>query len=438
MKTSDIILTANKNLLKNKIRSFLTILAIFVGSFTIILNSAISAGVNDYVDNQISAMGGDGYIEMMPAAMTDMMSAMMSSELKEYTDEKDRTNTSVSFSDEQIEKVENAEGMKRVIPIYMTSVDYITSDYTDKRYIASLNLAIEDESFHYDMVAGEIPKTDENSKYEIALNENYIKPLGFKSAEDAIGKEVKLGVPATIKCYTSVSRKDCQTIVTATITGVQSNGILSMGGPRMSLNLWNKVHEINTEGMPEESADTVYEMIAFADPEKVDSIKDYLKENGIIAMTIDDEVGTIRVFFDAILAILNIFGGIALVAAAIGIINTLFMAVQERTREIGLMKALGMSRAKIFLSFSIEAISLGFWGSLFGTAVSMVIGNVANMILHGEGMFLETFPTFNLVKFTPSVIVPIIILVMVIAFIAGTAPALKAAKKDPIDALRYE
>ena len=63
MKVSDIILTANKNLLKNKIRSFLTILAIFVGSFTIILNSAISAGVNDYVDAQINSMGGDGCLQ---------------------------------------------------------------------------------------------------------------------------------------------------------------------------------------------------------------------------------------------------------------------------------------------------------------------------------------------------------------------------------------
>ena len=87
MKISDIVLTANKNLLKNKIRSFLTILAIFVGSFTIILNSAISAGVNDYVDGQINAMGGEGYIEMMPTATMDAMASMMSSTVKEYTEE---------------------------------------------------------------------------------------------------------------------------------------------------------------------------------------------------------------------------------------------------------------------------------------------------------------------------------------------------------------
>ena len=114
------------------------------------------------------------------------------------------------------------------------------------------------------------------------------------------------------------------------------------------------------------------------------------------------------------------------------------MSVQERTREIGLSKALGLSRAKIFLSFSIEAISLGFWGSVFGTAVSMIIGYAVNNLVHTEGGLLADFPTFNLVEFSPEVIIPIIIIVMAIAFLSGTAPALKAPKKDPIDALRYE
>jgi len=436
MKTLDIIKTANTNLLRNKVRTFLTILAIFVGSFTIILNSAINAGVNDYVDGQIKAMGGDGYLEMMPTAALDAMSSMMGGTIKEYTEDKPGDSQAVYFKDEQIEEIKKIDGVKEFYPLYSTTEDYITSEKTDKRYNVSLNGVV--KGFELDLVAGKSPNLDDTGVYEIALNENYLEPLGFKDVEDAVGKTVTIAVPSTVKCYTSAKRSDCQTLVTATISGVQANGILSMGGPRVNMQLWNKIHEINSEGMPSESSDRFYQASAFVEPDKIDEIKEKLEKINVKAMTIDDEVGTIRIFLDAVLAILNIFGGIALIAAAIGIINTLFMSVQERTREIGLMKALGMSRLKIFFSFTAEAIALGFWGSLFGTGVSMLIGYGANAVLHNEGMFLESFPTFNLVKFTPEIIIPIVLLVMFIAFLAGTAPALKAAKKNPIDALRYE
>ena len=167
-------------------------------------------------------------------------------------------------------------------------------------------------------------------------------------------------------------------------------------------------------------------------------IKEKLEEIGLSAMTVEDIVGTIKTFFDVIITVFQIFGFIALLAAAIGIINTLFMSVQERTREIGLDKALGMSSARVFASFSLEAISLGFWGSVFGIVVSMVLGNIANIAFHAEGGFLEAFPTFNLATYTWTNIISVTVLIMAIAFLAGTLPARQAAHKNPIDALRYE
>lgn len=435
MKTSDIIISANKNLLKNKLRSFLTILAIFVGSFTIIMNSAISAGVNSFIDKQIESIGGDGYLEMMPTEMLETAMSMLDTKnVQEYSEDKDANQTAYIKAD-QIKKAREIEGVKSFEPLASSSVDYVKSEKVDKKFRANFNLIV--DGIKLDMASGKAPEVN-SDEYQIALTEAYAEALGFKNAEEAVGQELTIGVPSTAKCYVTEKRKDCQTTLKVKVSGVQAAGILSMSGPRTNLTLWNKIHKINTEGMPASSADRIYQATADVDPDKIDEIKEKLKEIGLTAMSVNDEVGQFRNFLDVMITVLNIFGGIALVAASIGIINTLLMSVQERTREIGLMKALGMSKVKIFLSFTCEAIALGFWGSIFGTIVSMIIGTVVNAVLHGEGMVLESFPTFDIVEFTPATVIPVIILVMFIAFLAGTAPALKAAKKDPIDALRYE
>ncbi len=112
------------------------------------------------------------------------------------------------------------------------------------------------------------------------------------------------------------------------------------------------------------------------------------------------------------------------------------MSVQERTREIGLMKAMGMSGPRIFALFSTEAVFIGFLGSAIGAGVAMLVGGVISTVL-ADGL-LQDLVGLQLLAFTPAAIASVLALVMGIAFLAAVLPASRAARQSPIDSLRYE
>ena len=169
---------------------------------------------------------------------------------------------------------------------------------------------------------------------------------------------------------------------------------------------------------------------------QISNLENELKAKGYTGQTIKDRENTIFTALNVIIIVFDMFGAIALLAASFGIINTLFMSVQERTKEIGLMKALGMSPRRIFTLFSIEAVLIGFWGSILGVGFAALIGKAVNAI--GRHGFLKDFSGLSLLTFPLTTIAAVIIGIMLIAFLAGTLPALRASKKDPIEALRYE
>ena len=437
MNLIDIIKSANANLLRNKLRSFLTILAIFVGSFAIISVNAIHTGVNDFIDKQVESIGGDGYIELAPTATYDELKSMLGgSEVTEYNASENSGDATV-ITDEDLEKIRAIDGIIKVDRYYNASAEYITSGNTDKKYNVTINL-MPGGNVKADLSAGRQVSANASAP-EVIISEDYVEKLGFSSPAAAVDQAITFGVKQPLKCYTVPNPDGCIATYDATIVGVQAPSVLSMGGGvRINQFGSDAIYELESEGVADDVKNRTALATGEVDPAKLDSVKSALKKLGFTAITIDDEVGMIRTFLDAILIVFTIFGAIALIAAAIGIINTLLMSVQERTREIGLEKALGLSRGKIFLSFSVEAIMLGFWGSALGTAVSMLAGTLANNYFHQPGGFLESFPTFDLVKFTPESVAIIILIVMFIAFLAGTMPARKASKKDPIEALRYE
>ena len=436
MKILDIIKDANANLLRNKLRSFLTILAIFIGSFSIISTSAIQAGVNDFIDSQVDSYGGDGYLAIVSKDSFDALEGLQGSMGDgnktpiEYNPDKIQTGMS-PITDEQMEKLKKIEGIDADSIVEQKNLDitYITSKETDKKYLVAAE-ALPPGNVKVDVVTGRQLdlRADE---YQIQLEQKYVSALGYTN-EDIIDKEVQLVV---VDEYTHAEKT-----FDAKVVGVIAPGVVSMGQQYTNNKLADDIYEENTKYYPDEIKTQTFAVAANFDYEKysVDDIKDKLEEIGLSGMTIEDIIGTIKTFFDVILTVFKIFGLIALIAAAIGIVNTLFMSVQERTREIGLDKALGMSSSKVFLSFSLEAIALGFWGSVFGITVSMILGNLVNTAFHAEGGFLEAFPTFNLATYTIPDIISVTILIMIIAFLSGTLPARRAAHKNPIDALRYE
>ena len=339
----------------------------------------------------------------------------------------------IAITPEQIEKVKELPGIIKdsVLDGKFSTVTYVESTKNGERFVPSLNLMTND-SVHFDLLAGRMIDNSSSVNELMLPSEEWTKELGYENVEEAIDKTLNFvwSDPVTKELITFPAK----------IVGVQAPSVISGGSMVINTALNAKLYDENTKYLPATEKDKVYTIAAEYDYKKytVDEIKSELDKIGLTAVTLEDIMGQIKSFFDIIITIFTAFGYIALLAAVIGIVNTLYMSVQERTREIGLMKALGMSRGKIFLSFSVEAIMLGFWGSLLGTVVSILLGTLLNAGAHGSDGFMQNFPTFNLVEYTPATIIPVVLTIMLIAFIASILPARKASKKDPINSLRYE
>jgi putative ABC transport system permease protein len=431
MNALDLIAAAVGNSVRSKTRTILTVLAIFIGAFTLTLTSGVGTGINRYIDDTVSSIGasdiitvtstpeeavGDGPVEYEPA-----------STLVDGQNRGPATQSVEALTSEDLDAIAGISGVLSVDPTLAVTTSYV--QYGDgTQYQASVGSIIPGMSL--ELAAGEQPEYAADD-FEVAIPDSYVDALGFSSASDAVGHTITLGI---------TDAEGTASTVEATVVGVSEAGLV--GGTALSANeaLTQELYTTQSVGLTDSAKNSygsaAVRFDAASTDAQIEQLRNDLTGAGYDSLTVEDQIGAFKSVIDAIILVLNGFAVIALIAAGFGIVNTLLMSVQERTREIGLMKAMGMGGGRVFTLFSLEAVFIGLLGSAIGVAAGMLAGTAVNGALSGS--LLAELPGLSLVAFDPLAVGSIVLVVMGIAFLAGTIPALRAAQQDPIESLRYE
>ena len=432
MRAIDILRSAVSNSFRSRLRTTLTVLAIFIGAFTLTITNGIGTGVNAYIDTQLGSIGAPDVMNVTkPTTPTDDTEGPApydpdaGSEISSNVGPPGSTVLAISESD--LDDIRDIDGIRSVEPVVSVRPDYV--EYADN---GRFRLATSEFSagVALDLAAGTELDQDTDD-LQIVLPVSYIETLGYDGNDDAVGSTVQIGI---------TDAAGTAHVVDADVVGVQEPTLF---GTVASTNdaLTAALFDAQSAGLPDTATTTDYSSVTArfdpaSTPAQVDALKADLVDAGYAGTTVSDQIGTFQQVVDGIILVLNAFAIIALIAASFGIINTLLMSVQERTREIGLMKAMGMSGPRIFALFSAEAVFIGLLGSAIGAGVAIVVGSLISSVL-ADGL-LAGLAGLQILTFAPLSILGVLLLVMAIAFVAGTLPASRAARQNPIDALRYE
>ncbi len=433
MRRIDIIKRAGRNLRQSKGRTILTALAISVGAFTIGLALMAGEGGRLYTNSMVDAAGDKKVVMVRKKIESNNKEEKLpeydASEKTEKEQEEKQAaamRSKYSMSDADLAKLRKTPHVQTVTPAYSTAgVVYAQSSANGKKF--ALDVAVKADKTRAELAAGKLnnfmPKPG-----EIIIPNDYVKQLGFKDAQSAIGQTITLGLRSAEQG--GEVAKELPLKITA--VDKESDTILYYQPTlRISTADAKEIYEFSHDKSQPNEYSTA--LVSVDDEKNIDAVKDEISKD-YSAYSIQDVRKTLLTMVNAAQAALAGFGGLALLASVFGIINTMYISVLERTSQIGLMKALGMSGRDIGKLFRYEAAWVGLLGGLIGVGLASLVTLLNPVIASALKLSAGT----NLLVINPLHIGLLVIGLVAMAVISGWLPSRKATKLDPIEALRTE
>jgi putative ABC transport system permease protein len=478
----DILHLALRNLRQAKLRAILTTMGVIVGVAVIVTMMSFGLGLQHNMLGRFKALDFFNEIQVFGQGLSTLAGLERSSRGPEGERRNDRRSDKAPtriLDDAGVKEIAAIPGVAYVEPSVSFNVFVRSNGKLRSSNVGGANIPNAATRFQH-FAAGKMISSP--TAGEAVVSERFIRDFGYEKPADAIGKTLELLAPP------SENKKDdeeeetpnffgiplddpgldesnpdvvTRTFVIAGVLGEIKEGV-GQGGlrglfpsaqnyiPLQMAHDWSIQHRsamgqvalalARRGGNLGEGQNEGYEaaVIRVTDPARLTEVRQKVTELGFGSFSIVDEIDQIRTVFLIIDSVLGLLGGISLLVASFGIANTMIMSILERTREIGIMKAIGAEDREIRLIFFVEAAVIGVVGGVVGVLIAWGIDGVANrlayrFILKPQGASFIDF--FSLPIYLS---VGAILFALIISILAALYPASRAARIDPVRALRHD
>lgn len=438
MKFNDGLKLASKDLSRRKLRTFLTALAIAVGTMLIVTLVSLGTSGENLILSKFQNNASLKNITVVNMKYFDIENT--------DTSELDLNSMYKKIDTETIKKLSNISGVSEIkanitVPISSIKIDntesknstnivglYNNSSIFSTDTIKSIRKNNNDNSLNPIIEGRNLDELDKNS---ILIGKNYLSNMGIKDYKSIVGKDITVIENKTENSNITISPLQ----IKVKVVGIINDKFENKDTLVASIDVVNKIKGYYS--LQENYIDNIgYDMVDLhaKDMNDTSHISNSVKNMGYYYSSYQEMIEQIKNSFKIIKVILAVLGLIVLFVASVGTINTMIMVIYERTKSIGIMKSIGANRNNIHHIFLIQSGIIGLIGGIIGLIFSIININIIQLALK---LFLQSKNIKEAVNFSiPSwLLLGSLAFSILISIIAGIYPAIKASKMDPVEAL---
>lgn len=435
MKLADMLRTAFMNLWRRKLRAILTVLGMVIGTASIVVMVSLGIGIQQATLESFANTGSLTLIQVSSYKWVESPGGMGGG-----------TSTETILNKKSVEAFKQIPGVKAVMPM-ITGYGIIKSgQYVTDASILGIDVETANE-FGIELASGALPAPYRGgTTYEIVFGsyalQNFYSPKNYKPAVDRDGNP-KVTIDSRFQMtfdYANIYNYDnFDQSGNPTPKGkfykIKPVGVMSDASNDFS---WYCLMDINAllklakenKNFMQVDTDKYYQVyVKCNDIDEVKAVKTAIDEMGYGTYSLQDAVEMAQESTARIQYLLGAIGGVSLLVAAIGIMNTMMMSIYERTKEIGIIKVLGCRMSNIASLFLAESAYIGLFGGGIGLALSYGLGILINAFVADSG-FKSVIP--------PYLAIGAVVFSIAVAMVSGLYPALRAMRLSPLTAIRAE